>query len=610
MKTSDRYSHEMVYTFVRQNVPLRVHEGDFYICTEEGYKRISNKNLLHLIRSLYSEYEQALLKDKVLKEIIENLSNDPCIQIQIVDLDVPEVAKYFIPMRNGIFDLRSRNLIKYTDFNGIFSYFVDAEYIPKEKRNCPAFLEFISKSFPVTLGRNCSEEENRKFFSEQAMDMRRLLEFLGALVSNVLMKMAFLLVGAANSGKSVICGFVEDCIKPDNLVSHVELDHFTNKFGRNAMKTSKVNISTELSKKCFQKASAVFKALTSRETIEFERKFCDVEEFRPRVNLLMASNMMPDMEPESVEAMLSRLVIMPFPASVPLEEQDTSMRYRLWLERNSIWSEAVDAYTDAMYCANGRFTSSNRVIKLYNDILFESPRVIVDEFLNGYTVPDKDGFISSKVLFDAFMRFCDENLIDWKFKGKKFSSMVLSLPYIGSERDPIDPRKRGFKGIRLKDAASMVEETGVIASMNSWNNPLNMNFNWEMDVEDYLTSLVSLDVTNNKNNPDKDKEDDGTKKPLVNPIIEYKTAEEYEEALKKVEADKKAAYLNLSNNEEQTAKKPLVNPVIEHHSDIAEKETLEKIAADKKVSNLRPSNEEDEYVDLSKLKSQKRKKTS
>lgn len=417
---------EEVYSQIKASLKIGVWHRRFYIMESNNWHLILRDDLAVTIRQLYNEEEQKKLSTATIKEVLDRLSQDPYLQLHFID----ETEESYVKLKNTVFNVEKGRI---DSVSGYFSYYVDFEYLEESKRNLAIFDRYVSSVFPEET------KEKRKL----------LLQIIGYCISDYTKaKVSFFLVGASNSGKSTILELIKK-IMPEQLVTSIPLYRLNNRFNLAKLSEAKINLCTELSEKSFAEID-VFKSMTSCETVTAEHKGGKPFEFRIRCKSLNAGNMLPDIQCNaSTPALINRLVILLFPVSIPKENQDLKLVEKLFNERDSIFSAAVDELVD-LSKNDFRFVEPTDSLKLKSQILAQSN--IVDNFLSERCIREPEAKVYLRNLYDAFTEYCEENLVENHYSKTKFSQLLAAKPNISQKKMRINSGKplSGLEGIRLK----------------------------------------------------------------------------------------------------------------------------------------------------------------
>lgn len=130
----------------------------------------------------------------------------------------------------------------------------------------------------------------------------------------------------------------------------------------------------------------IFKIMTSNEVVTAEHKGSKPFEFRIKCKSLNAGNMLPDIKGvEGIGAIINRMIILLFPKSISQERQDLRLLDKLWEERDSIFSEALDALVE-LKKRNFIFTEPEDSLKIKQQLQLQEDSL--DSFLSERCVMD------------------------------------------------------------------------------------------------------------------------------------------------------------------------------------------------------------------------------
>ncbi len=420
------YKPDDIYSQVKAALRIGVWHHRFYVMRNNNWNLILRDDLAVTIRHLYSEEEQKIVSTAAIKEVLDRLIQDPYLQLKFID----EEEERYLNLEKAVFNVEKGNI---ESVSGNFSYFLKFDYVEKSKRNFAVFDQYIASVFP-------EEREEKR---------RLMLQILGYCISDYTKaKAAFFLIGASNSGKSTILELVKKIV-PEQLITSIPLYRLNNRFNLAKLSEAKINLCSELSEKSFD-ALDIFKALTSCETVTAEHKGGKPFEFRIRCKSLNAGNMLPEIQYNtSAPALINRLVILLFPVSIPKEQQDLKLAEKLFAERDSIFSAAVDELVELVK-NDFRFSEPTDSLRLKRQILAQSN--IIDNFLEERCIRETGAKIYLRNLYDAFVDYCEENLLDNPYSKTKFSQSLASKPNISQKKMRINHGKplSGLEGIRLK----------------------------------------------------------------------------------------------------------------------------------------------------------------
>lgn len=413
---------------VRGQANLLIDESKrFYVHQEGGYyKHIPDFEVY--LTNLIPENMLDELDVRDITDIIDRISWVESIRCS---LDEFNYRHELVNIENGVFNIETGELLAHSpDF--WFNYVVHANYLTdKEKIACPTFEQFCQTS----LG---GEPEKRLL----------LLEAIGYICTDTNDgKCAIFLKGQPNSGKSVIVEFISKLFDPE-LVSNISLHQLGERFFRAELAGRKVNVSGELAGRKLSDIS-IFKSVTGNDRIAGQFKGKNPFYFVPHCKLLFAGNTLPHTtEADATAAFVNRIKIILFNASVAPEEQDKELLDKLWEERDSILTLALDTVL-ALVKRNYAFTlpeDSRRFLRSF-DLRGNEVKAFVEDCCE----LSPDDYVFNEDLYAAYETFCAENGLD-RLGRHKVYDCLSSFPNVLMSRRRVngDNRWKHF-GIRLKE---------------------------------------------------------------------------------------------------------------------------------------------------------------
>lgn len=216
--------------------------------------------------------------------------------------------KNTISLKNGILCLdglfRGED-VKLVDHSPDYFTLTHLPYEYDATASCPTFLELIEYAIPDAETRDALQEWFGCHFSDR-MNYERFMIFEG---------------NGAN-GKSVVCTIMEAMLGGDGNVSHVGLENFRmdRTFPLYAMVGKLANIVEELNESS-KTQEGVIKSIVTGSGMTIERKNVDAFNFRPRLRLTFATNVLPHFVDKS-SGIWRRLLLIRFEQTVPEDKRN------------------------------------------------------------------------------------------------------------------------------------------------------------------------------------------------------------------------------------------------------------------------------------------------
>lgn len=434
-----------IIKYIQQKIDLRVNHKNFYLYKDDHWEKISEDELMILIRDFYEKDDQESISTGKIKETVERLSQHPDHQLSFFD----EENENYVNLINGLFNVPEGKLEEHS-LNKAYSYILGFNYISRKDRSLEAFDKFVATSFP----------------RETDVKKTLLLQIMGYVISDYTKaKSGFFLIGESNSGKSTILELIRKIV-PEKYVTSIPLYNLANRFNLARLSESRLNISTELSEKSFA-VSDIFKMATSNEMVTAEHKGKKPFEFRIKTKLINAGNILPTLDKvEGMSALLNRMVILLFPVSVPKEKQEINLLSDLEKEKDSIFSAALDALSE-LQKNHFRFTEPQDSIMLKTQLADRCN--VIENFLMDSCVREKNARVHMVDLYEAFQKYCANNCLDICISKSAFSQRLSRIPGLqrGKFRLYMSKPLSGIIGVRLKTESEYIRQDSEVDSDES-----------------------------------------------------------------------------------------------------------------------------------------------
>lgn len=427
------YFSDLVERLVESKQLLVAREnGQVFFYEDDGglYRPISHLN--SFLVNFFDEYTKRGLLAHDVREIAERLTWVEEIQC---GRDSFNQDPFLINLKNGVFCVDTGILLEHSP-RFRFTYQVEAEYLENQDDiHCPAFELFCQSSLD-------GDADKRQL----------LLEFIGYICSDSNAgKCALFLKGQPNTGKSVISEFITRLFDPA-LVSNIPLHQLGDRFFRAELAGKKLNVAGEIAGRALRDIS-IFKSITGNDRITGEFNGRDPFYFTSRCKLLFSGNTLPQTtEADATAAYANRIKVLLFNQSVPPEKQDKWLPDKLWDERNSIVTLALQAYQELVE-RNFRFT-----LPADSKLFVESFALrgnVLGGFLEECCVCEPGARVFNTELYAAFAAFCKRNGVDC-IPRKQFYELLSGIPYVAAKRLRIGTENRqGHEGIRLKEFSAL-----------------------------------------------------------------------------------------------------------------------------------------------------------
>lgn len=403
-------------------------DGQAFAYQKDGGYYMPVANLEAYLANMFSDKIKRRLHSRDIREIMERLSWEESIRCNLDDFNS---NPNLVNLQSGVFNLETSELLDH-DPSYRFTYQIHASY-----------LEDPSEVFYPTFERFCVTSLNGDPVKRQL-----LLEFIGYICTDTNAgKCALFFRGQPNSGKSVVSSFIAHLFDQE-LVSSIPLHQLADRFFRAELAGKKINVAGEIAGRALRDIS-IFKSITGNDRIAGEFKGRDPFYFTPRCKLLFSGNTLPlTTETDATAAFVNRIRVLSFNHSTPPEEQDKQLLDKLWVERDSIVTLALQAVQELIK-RNFEFTmpeDSRTFLDAY-----KLRGNVLGGFLDECCVVEPSARVFNTDLYDAYLAYCKRNGLEATSK-KTFYDLLSGVPGVYAKRIRIgNENRQGHIGITLKE---------------------------------------------------------------------------------------------------------------------------------------------------------------
>lgn len=360
-----------------------------------------------------------------------------------VQLNAEVTNRRILTFQNGNLDIETGMLTPHTP--DIFTaYAVLCNFIPDcEKAPCPVFDKLLHDISGGDTGIKA-----------------RIWEMFGYCLSpDIGAKKGFVLQGRKHSGKTLICNFLESLF-PQSAISALDAHDYSQRFALSELEEKALCVSGDMpAEPLSERIVGHIKKLSGNDLISAAKKYQSNRQFRFGGKLILVSNnqVLPK---KNDDAFLDRFVAIPFPFTVPSEQQDIFLIERLMEERDAIASKAIKAYwalKQRFYHFSGEYTINSGSFLL--DSAHENVAIapLVEEFLKKYFEPapyDEGVFIEdAHALFNALLKQNIPHItIELNQFGRYFGNMAVGILNAKKDRKrkPAESNAKSYlRGIRM-----------------------------------------------------------------------------------------------------------------------------------------------------------------
>jgi len=367
---SDAYS----WANLEENDTLYAYDGDCGFYKPTGEKRV-RELLVSNLREEYAKNEKT--------EILDQLRGRHTVSQS--EMGGPA---YYVPVRNGVLDVEPPGLtLEEHDPSHRFLGAVDVDY--NADADCPQFREFLTDVVQT--------EGQRK----------KLQEYAGYTLMHwgLPHHKALFLVGPTASGKSTFLDAIRGVLGENTVVSLTPQELTGERFAGAELFQSWANFRNDIPSSLIEDTGA-FKEITAGDSIKAEQKFKDPFRFEPTAKHLFSANQLPDAETDD-EAFYRRVLLVPFPSTVPRDERDPHLDEKLQSEQSGILNWMLEGLQRLIQ--QGTFTNDRAPGETQRT--WEKWGNTVDRFREVCLAKDEDSSLPKQTAYQAYHRYCEaENL--------------------------------------------------------------------------------------------------------------------------------------------------------------------------------------------------------
>ena len=319
---------------------------------------------------------------------------------------------------------------------------LSTEYDPNA--DCPRFMQFLDEVVTTETAR------------------MKLQEYAGYTLMHwgLPYHKALFLVGPTASGKSTFLDTLR-AMHGERTVSSLAPQQMTQRFGGADLYGKWLNVRNDIPAAMI-KRTGTFKEIVAGDRIKAEEKFKDPFHFSPTAKHLFSANQLPETETDD-EAFYRRILLVPFPTSIPRDERDTHLDDKLQQELPGVLNWALEGVN--RLTTQGRFTGDRTPGETQNT--WEKWGKSIDRFRRVGLTDSVDQSVPKSRVYQAYVRFCQNENIPAETQ----HAMTRKLKTEGIEagREYIDGKQeRVFFGVCLSDRGqALLAEKGSATQSES-----------------------------------------------------------------------------------------------------------------------------------------------
>ena len=237
-------------------------------------------------------------------------------------------------------------------------------------------------------------------------ERKKLQEFVGYALHHWSLPFhkALFLVGPTASGKSTFLDTVNELLGEGTVASLTPQQLTGERFGPAELFGKWANIRNDIPKSTV-KNTGMFKELIAGDPMKAEKKNKDPFFFNPTAKHLFSANQLPEMDVDD-EAFFRRILLVPFPETVPEEERDKFLDEKLQAELPGILNWAIEGLQRLL--GNGGFTGDRSPARTRET--WSKWGDSVSRFAK-HAIDDGDDNIPKSDMYAAFLEFCRQESI-------------------------------------------------------------------------------------------------------------------------------------------------------------------------------------------------------
>jgi putative DNA primase/helicase len=326
-----------------------------------------------------------------------------------VESDVWDKNPWLLNLKNGTFDLEHQTLNRHQRDDFITKY-IDLAYNPAA--TCPLWLSFLNRIIP--------NQETLNY-------VQRAVGY--SLSGSTREHCFFILYGTGANGKSTFLDVIREMLAGYGGVMRAESLMVQNNSGGGANPDIAALrglrfVSSSETDEGKRLAEGLLKEMSGNRTIKARFLYKDEFEFEPTFKIWLAVNHLPRIRGTD-EGIWRRLKRIPFSVSIPTDQQDKTLVYRLLLELPGILAWAMEGYRSWAAIGIGDCEEVNSATKEYRE---QSDSL--KSFIDDCCIIGLDRFVEKADLYEKYS--------EW---AKKSGEYPLSKTMFGTRIS-----ERGFQG--------------------------------------------------------------------------------------------------------------------------------------------------------------------
>ena len=407
---------------------VRKFNGEMYMFNNIVYRPLDEASFYNVAYQ-YAYSEGITLKPGECKQLLQS------VRMRLPESPIKPDPEYYTVFKNGPVSNIDGTLLSVYPQDYFPTIYVDANYLgnaPLSHPTADAFLDTISGHDPELI--------------------KRHWEFWGyVLSSDYRAKAIFSLYGpSGNNGKSTELDLIRSFL-PDAVVS-MPVKTMTSPFGRRNIQHCRLQYSADEGAVNLNSESIGFlKSASGFDHVTVDVKFKNMATFECKCKIAFASNYDIGMAYGAVDqAFLRRLVTLPYPYSIPKEQQNPMMLQYLLMEKDAIATEAHRHYlqlkaNNYLFAGHERFDQMQSVLSSPVNDEYNAVRDFSDKYCD---FTDNSAFTTTQDLYTVFAANYQTGIIDITGFSQAFNHVNGDMVKCDRKHTSTD-NLRGYSGVKL-----------------------------------------------------------------------------------------------------------------------------------------------------------------
>lgn len=424
-------------------VDIILHNGGIYYYNGRTYQAIGDSyDLLSLIRARISPTAFASIGIKQFFDLLVYMKADS----QLIPADYHrrlQRSKNLVVMNNGVLDLNTLTLLPHNKYYLTFHEF-DAEYVDKKPKVFIRFLEQVSGGDPEI--------------------MQRIVEAMGYIFSGMNRRIFFVAGTAHGSGKSTL-GILLQSLIGDQYVSNISTHQLDGRFALGGTRQSILNLCMDIPKGHLSSVVvSIIKSVSGGDTISCEQKYQAPERMISNIRFLFGSNYGISVpESENEDAFWSRMVVLPFPFTIPAHQVDPTIVEKMIDEKDRIISYCLRAMSHVLTnnCTFSPCQVADEMKRNWRHLSADSKSFELYWYENITVTGKSDDQIFTHELYNDYLQFCAERNLEAIPLNSIKPWVASNIPQNECSHKRLhktnDNPKSGFIGVKFKN----INEKGI-----------------------------------------------------------------------------------------------------------------------------------------------------